>query len=257
MKAAMQRPIVLARDGVTLWRQIAEALEREIAGSTYRPGAQLPTEMALAARFGVNRHTVRRAVAALEAAGLVRVERGRGTFVQMRKLDYTIGRRTRFGDIVRGQAMDPAHELIRTDRAPADAAVARALNVRPGTDVLLIESLGTADGIPISLGLSHFPARRCRGLLEQFAETRSVTESLKRIGIADYIRRVTRISARIPTAHEAHTLQVPRTQPVLVTEAVNIDAAGRPIEYGIARVAATRANIVIDKDMFVDTAAPA
>ena len=63
-------------------------------------------------------------------------------------------------------------------------------------------------------------------------------------------------SISLPTANEAHHLQVPRSQPVLVTEAVNVDPTGRPIEYGVARVAAARANIVIDKDMFVDTAAP-
>lgn len=255
--AATAGPLTLARDGVTLWRQIAGALERDITGRVCPPGAQLPTEMALAERFGVNRHTVRRAIAALETAGLVRVERGRGMFVQTRKLDYTIGRRTRFGDIVRGQAMDPAHELIRTERLRADADVARALKLRAGTEVLLIESLGTADGVPIALGLNYFPARRCRGLLEHFAATRSVTESLKRLGIADYIRQVTRVSARLPTAHEAHYLRVPGSHPVLITEAVNVDESGRPIEYGIARVAATRANIVIDKDLFVDTAAPA
>ena len=87
--------------GVTIWRQIAEELEDEIASRTYAPGGRLPTEMELSARFGVNRHTVRRAIATLEDRGLVRVERGRGTFVQTDTIDYVVGRRTRFSENLR------------------------------------------------------------------------------------------------------------------------------------------------------------
>ena len=47
--------------GVAQWRQIADTLRADIAGGTLGPGDQLPTEARLAARFGVNRHTVRRA----------------------------------------------------------------------------------------------------------------------------------------------------------------------------------------------------
>ena len=51
----------------TVWGVIAEALRSEIAGGARPPGDRLPTEGQLAARFGVNRHTVRRALAALVA----------------------------------------------------------------------------------------------------------------------------------------------------------------------------------------------
>ncbi len=50
--------------------------------------------------MAVNRHTVRRAMAELAVRGLVRTERGSGTFVKTDKLDYRIGRRTRFSEIV-------------------------------------------------------------------------------------------------------------------------------------------------------------
>ena len=53
---------VLRRDGVTLWRQIAGQIESEIASGACKQGARLPTEAELSARFGVNRHTVRRAL---------------------------------------------------------------------------------------------------------------------------------------------------------------------------------------------------
>jgi len=61
-----------------LWSAIAATLTAEISAGHYRPGDKLPTEAALAARFGVNRHTVRHALADLADRGLVRSRRGRG-----------------------------------------------------------------------------------------------------------------------------------------------------------------------------------
>ena len=52
----------------TLWQGIHDTLAGEIGGGRYAPGAKLPTEAELAQRFGVNRHTVRRALAALAEA---------------------------------------------------------------------------------------------------------------------------------------------------------------------------------------------
>ena len=70
-----------SRSGLPIWRQIADTISSEISTSVYAPGQKLPTESELATRFGVNRHTVRRAVASLQDVGLLRVEQGRGTFV--------------------------------------------------------------------------------------------------------------------------------------------------------------------------------
>ncbi|MBN8910269.1 MAG: GntR family transcriptional regulator, partial [Rhodospirillales bacterium] len=86
---AVRHP-VLRNEGVALWRQIAGRLQQDIAGGGLPPGARLPTEAELSQQFGVNRHTVRRALEELSRAGLVRVEQGRGSFVAEDVLDYTV-----------------------------------------------------------------------------------------------------------------------------------------------------------------------
>ena len=86
----------LSRDqGITLWRQIARAVEGDITSGTLAIGAKLPTEAELSARFAVNRHTVRRALEELQRQGLVRVEQGRGSFVAEESIDYEVVPRTR------------------------------------------------------------------------------------------------------------------------------------------------------------------
>ena len=89
--------------GVPLWRQVETALTQAIRSGKALPGTQLPTEFTLAAHFAVNRHTIRRALAELEAASLIRVERGRGTFVHENVIDYQVSRRTRFSENIRRQ----------------------------------------------------------------------------------------------------------------------------------------------------------
>ncbi|MBO0756612.1 MAG: GntR family transcriptional regulator, partial [Bradyrhizobiaceae bacterium] len=87
-------------NGVTLWRRIADDLEQAIVAGTHASGERLPGEVEIADRFGVNRHTVRRALAELADRGLVRAERGSGTYVESGRLAYPIRSRTRFSEIV-------------------------------------------------------------------------------------------------------------------------------------------------------------
>ena len=86
--------------GVALWRRVADHLERAIADGRYPVDTRLLGEIEIAQRLGVNRHTVRRAIAALADRGFVRAERGSGTYVEPPRLRYPIHSRTRFSEIV-------------------------------------------------------------------------------------------------------------------------------------------------------------
>src|SRR5215831_13395094 len=55
LKASSDRTL----QGVTLWRRIADDVEREIIAGVYAVGERLPGEVEIARRFDVNRHTVR------------------------------------------------------------------------------------------------------------------------------------------------------------------------------------------------------
>ena len=57
------------------WQSIEKQISRDIASGALAPRSQLPTELEIMQRFGVGRHTVRRAIAELAAAGKVRSNR--------------------------------------------------------------------------------------------------------------------------------------------------------------------------------------
>ena len=64
-----------------LYGQLAQILRTGITTGHYPPGSWLPSEQALADAQGVSKATVRQALAALRAEGLVEVHNGRGTWV--------------------------------------------------------------------------------------------------------------------------------------------------------------------------------
>ncbi|MFO7596986.1 MAG: phosphonate metabolism transcriptional regulator PhnF [Desulfocurvibacter africanus] len=234
--------------GTSLWKQIQKALEQDIAGGVYAPGEKLPTESEFAVRFGVNRHTLRRALAALTDRGYVRVEQGRGTYVQEQVIDYSLKKRVSFSENLLGQKRMPGGSYLGCESVTADHVVAKALRLKPGTLVLRMDSTGEADGKVIGAFSHFFPEERFRGIEEHFRQTGSISESLRRCGIDDYARKWTRITARMPTPADADLLDQPRSKPVLVTESVNVDNQGRPIEYGLARWAGDRVHFFVEQD---------
>lgn len=231
---------------VPLWRQLAELLEGEIAAGTYGPGDRLPSESVLAGLYRVNRHTVRRTMSELSGKGAVRVEKGRGSFVREPVIHYPVKRRTRFSENLTSQRRAPANTLLQAVDVPAPAKAARALDVRPGEMLTRITSAGEADGRRICCATSYFSRTRFPAMIQAYRETGSVTRSLKRFGLKDYSRKSTRIIARMPTTAEAEALCQPRTRPVLVTESVNVDDSGAPVEYGICTFASDWVQIVVE-----------
>lgn len=233
-------------DGVALWRQIEQAITQDIAEGRFEPGDRLPTEKQLAERFRVNRHTLRRAMEALEANGLVRIEQGRGSFVQEHVLDYALSERIRFSEIVSAQNRIPAGRLIDSATLPASQEVAERLHIAPGAPCIMLRMQGAADGRPITYGNNYFPADRFPNAAAIYGEKGSVTEMLRAHGVTDYRRKLTRITARMPSEDEAAMLAQPRTRPILLVEAVDADLDGVPVRYGYVRFASERVQLVFD-----------
>jgi GntR family phosphonate transport system transcriptional regulator len=239
--------ILATAKGLTRWRQIADTLAQQVLAEGFA-GGRLPTEPELAARFGVNRHTVRRALAALAERGLVQAVQGNGTFVADRQIDYLLGRRTRFRANLEREGHEASYRMISVMRGPADEATARELSLDAGTRILQLETIGEADGTPISYSIHRFPAARFAGLVAAFAESNSITAALAACGVPDYTRRITRLLARLPTEHEARCLDQPATRPVLQAEALNADTAGTPIQRSRTVFAGDRVQLIVAPD---------
>ncbi|GHC53648.1 phosphonate metabolism transcriptional regulator PhnF [Neogemmobacter tilapiae] len=232
-----------------LWRSIADSLRGEILEGLYPPTAKLPTEAELANRFGVNRHTIRRALADLAGTGLVHARRGAGVFITAKPAEYAIGRRVRFHQNLAAQGRLPSRRFTRMETRPAKDKEAKALGLGQGAAVHVVEGVSLADGVPLASFRSVFPADHLPGLLAHLQMTGSITAALGAEGVADYTRAETRVTAKLADALLANALQLVQGAPILRTVAINIGSDGRTVEYGTTWFAGDRISLMVTEPL--------
>ena len=232
--------------GVALWRQVADGIERGIADGRFAAGERLPGETEIAETYRVNRHTVRRALAALAERGLVRAERGSGTYVEAQRLAYPLRSRTRFSEIVGESGHEPRGQLIDASDEPATRELARTLGLKSGAALIRIESLRSADRTPICISTTWLSAERFPGAGGIFAGVRSMTKLLAHYGIRDYRRASTKITAAIADATDAARLDLALGRPVLVVDSTDVDINGKPVVTKRSRFAAERVEFLVE-----------
>jgi GntR family transcriptional regulator len=208
--------------------QLQEILEGVIA--SLEPGALLPSERLLMERYGVARGTAVQAIEALVARGLVYRVQGSGTFVAEPKFRQPLTL-TSFTEDMRARGMTPGSVVRSQAIVPASEVVARHLALVPGTPVVHLERVRTADGEPMALERTHLPAQRLPGLEDADLTDASLYELLEgtwgvRVAEADQWASVVRV-----TEDEAGLLHVSAEQPALLFQRVTRDPAGTPVEY--------------------------
>lgn len=232
----------------TLWRQVARTLAGEIAEGALAAGDRLPAEAALMRRFGVSRHTVRRAMAELAERGIVRVEQGRGAFVHDTAIHYRLSRKVTHTENLLREGRRPEALVLGIDELPAMHEVAAGLGLREGTPVTAIRSLGRADGVPIAVSANFVERARWPGLDLPPGTLLRMSAVYAAMGSPNFARLGTVIRSRPPTREEARLLEQPLSRWVLVTRKVDGDPDGRPLCYGETVWSADRIQLVVDPD---------
>ncbi len=235
------------KNGVALWRQIADRIRTAIAAGEYDKTGMLSPEMELAEKFGVNRHTVRSAIAALADEGIVQALQGRGTIITRKdRLSFPISKRTRFTEGLSHQAQDMEGLLLSHTVEAATEFLAEKLKLPTGTALIRLEALRKVNRKPVSRSTSWFPAERFEGIVEAYQKSGSITAALKSVGVSDYVRASTTISARHADADDLSDLELSPGAILLVTDALNVDMDGVPTQYAISRFSADMVQFTVE-----------
>jgi len=179
--------------------------------------------------------------------GYVHVRHGRGSFVRELVLDYALQRRTRLTQNLADTGERARRELLSSAVTTA-SSWARALGVAASSPVEVLTTCARVRGRPVGLSTAAFPLPRLSGIAQEFEQTRSITAALAALGVPDYTRARSVVSARLPTAAQADVLARPATQPVLVVEYTNIDGDGIPVEAGRTLFAADAIQLTVEPD---------
>ncbi|WP_292053672.1 phosphonate metabolism transcriptional regulator PhnF [Mesorhizobium sp.] len=226
------------------WRQIELMILKDIDAGAFKIGEKLPGENILAPHFGVTRTTVRRALGELQNKGVLRIERGRGAFVE-RRIQYGLGAESSFMANLRDASLVPAAEILAKFEVSASTDIANRLQIPVGERVFVIDTVGKASHLTISVSRHHLPMRLFPDALERISSFSCITEVYRLFGYENSRRAHCHIEARLPSSEEARRLEQPRTEPILEVQSVKkIDQT--PIDYSIARFSASRVSVYFD-----------
>ena len=231
------------------WAETRDRIDVEITSGRLAPDTRLPSEPELCVLYGTRRHSLRKALAALVAEGKLRVEHGRGTFVERAPLlNYVIGSRTRFRENLMSQGLTASGETLAEMKTQASARVAAALQIEVDAPVFARSWRGFANDLPISMGWGYHDAERFPDLQERRRTIRSITEIYRTYGITDYRRLRTTVFTRIASESEAGMLMLRAGQSVLVVQKIDAELGGRPIGFSEAVWAGDRVQFTFETD---------
>ena len=208
---------------------IAQALREQIRSGELTPGAPLPSEARLTSTFAVSRGTVRQALAALRAEGLIagaRPRPGRAPAGLAQNFDQLVS----FSLWARQLGRVPSARTLDLTKRPADAETAEQLAIEPGTPIFSYTRLRLLDGDPVLVERAAFLESVGRLLLDCDLDGGSVYEQLGARGI-EFAEADQTIAAIAGGGEDTSLLGVPRRTPLLEVRRRALGPDGTALEW--------------------------
>ncbi|MEM7335694.1 MAG: GntR family transcriptional regulator [Chloroflexota bacterium] len=158
--------------------QIAQDLVTLIESGELKPNDQMPTEEALCEKYAVSRGTVRQAIQQLDSEGLIRRERGNGTFVSAKQNQSTLFSLEPFAQALIRQGRVPSTKLLTAVTQPATPELAEKLQLPKNEPVIQISRLRLADGQPVAHETRYLAEYLCPNLLSENLEDDAIHDLL-------------------------------------------------------------------------------
>ncbi|MEU9393274.1 GntR family transcriptional regulator [Streptomyces sp. NPDC048324] len=215
----------------TRHEEIADELRRAIDREQYTVGSRLPPETELAAHYGVSRGTVRQAVAALTAEGLIGSRQGARRVVLASRRSQSFAELRSFAQWARAMGREATGHVVSQTYLPATAQDAARLQLREGTQVLHVLRVRGLDGEPVLVERTVYADWISPAVETVDPDAASVTQLLyESTGLVfAYGEHV--IDAVAASAQDAELLGIRRTSPLLRVRRVTTTREGRPVEW--------------------------
>lgn len=215
-----------------LYRQIKALLTQSLISGEWGPGASIPSEMELAARFGVSQGTVRKAIDELAAENIVIRRQGKGTFVATHLEDMAKLRFLRLVAVDGGRELLD-NKLLSCEKSKASASIARMLKIRTGSAVIEIRRLLLFSNKPLILDHIILPAAAFKTVTAELIE--SFNGSLYRMYETQLGIRMVRAEEKLTAVgaddQTALLLGLKAGTPLLSIERVSYTYGDKPMEW--------------------------
>mgnify|MGYP000861916385 CR=1 FL=1 len=189
--------------------QLTRIINDLVLGGELRPGDRIPSENELCATFSLSRMTVRKAIAELVKAGVLRSEQGKGTFVVNPSTDGGLFFIPDFHEMMREQGAGADVKLLGVRLVPAGKVPAERLGIRKGKRALYLERLLLRDGEPVIFDRKYVRYDHSQPLLEAELGHGSTEELFGSNRALAPVRAELELGATVLNRREAGLLTVP------------------------------------------------
>lgn len=146
-----------------LWAQLEADLRVRLEAGEFND--RFPTDLQLTQLYEVSRHTVREAIRHLNKTGLLKRERGRGTVVNVAEFEQSLGTLYSLFQSVESTGVEQTSEMLRCE-VVVDVAAASHLELDEDAELILIERLRLAGGVPLAVDRAWLPKAIAEPLLD-------------------------------------------------------------------------------------------
>jgi GntR family transcriptional regulator len=210
------------------YRKLSEMLRR----SSFPPGSRLPGERELAARIGVSRSTLRKALDLLEDKGVLDRSPKRGWFVPLHVVGEPPSTLQSFSEMARARGLVPGAKVLGARERPATFEEAGKLRIAPAASVLELSRLRTLDGVPVCVDVSIVVLAKVPLLAGTDMTDRSLYETIEELSDVRIERSSYTLRADACSQPLADLLRIQPGSPILIGEELTYLTDGSPILAG-------------------------
>jgi GntR family transcriptional regulator len=226
--------------------RIHDEIKGEIENGVWKVGDRLPSERELSETFGVSRMTLRQAIQTLSEEGILDRRVGSGTYVASQKVQEMMKGTTSFTEIMLAQNRVPSSRTLAYFVAKPSISEMEKLQLEAGEDILRMERIRYADGLPICYEVASIPYR----LVEEFSKSEVTSHFYKtleekgeyKIGEAEQT-----ISAMLASEKVSDYLNVKRGAAILRLRQVSYLEDKTPFEYVRSQYVGSRFEFYLEK----------
>lgn len=237
----------MEQSGLPKYQAIEAVLRQRILSGEYEAGARLPAQEELASQFGVTLMTLRQAIAALEASGLVWAARGKGTFVADSPVDIRLDNLSSFAAQMRAAGTELTTKVLGVEASMASDWPAAATALGLDGAMVRLSRLRLVGGVPLSLQRSYLD--RSPVSLDELADLGD--SSLYELLEAKAGWAVAEVSETITAVElsdvDAQMLDTEAGRAALLSTRMTVNQFSKPYLYDEALLVGGRSSIVADR----------
>jgi GntR family transcriptional regulator len=213
-----------------LYYQLAEKL-KVLIDHSLTPGAAIPSENDLMARYNVSRNTVRQAIDQLAKQGWVTRIQGKGTYVASERRRYLLHKLVSFTEDMHRRGLQPDTRLLGLKKIVPLLKISHALKLEPTEEVFEVQRLRLADDEPMAISTSYIPCKLLPNITDEQMSGSSLfwlieNNAGSKLGYGERV-----IKPAVADDYLAEMLCVPKGAPLMLVEGTTHLENDRACEY--------------------------